>query len=237
MLTSSVTPGRVIQGHQEFSLITRDRMELGACKWHRWTCIAKAPQLICNLAQLGYIKVMTWPSPEVKFWNWPFKVKRYIFWTLSTSATRWCLFYFRISVIEKVIHGKPTPCQKIFFSLMTSGVKSIDLRSNLIEKRYRGMKRAIQCFFRILPSYHTFGDNSECLRKNSHFLEIWPLVTSGDLNIDLTWKWPLQKLEITSQPIQCRLQNVSTLRSFRDLRGGPNRPPPDRISVKKAGQE
>ena len=59
MLTSSVTPGRVIQGHQEFSLITRDRMELGACKWHRWTCIAKAPQLICNLAQLGYIKVMT----------------------------------------------------------------------------------------------------------------------------------------------------------------------------------
>ena len=237
MLTSSVTPGRVIQGHQEFSLITRDRMELGACKWHRWTCIAKAPQLICNLAQLGYIKVMTWPSPEVKFWNWPFKVKRYIFWTLSTSATRWCLFYFRISVIKKVIHGKPTPCQKIFFSLMTSGVKSIDLRSNLIEKRYRGMKRAIQCFFRILPSYHTFGDNSECLRKNSHFLEIWPLVTSGDLNIDLTWKWPLQKLEITSQPIQCRLQNVSTLRSFRDLRGGRIGPPPDRISVKKAGQE
>ena len=181
MLTSSVTPGRVIQGHQEFSLITRDRMELGACKWHRWTCIAKTPQLICNLAQLGYIKVMTWPSPEVKFWNWPFKVKRYIFWTFSTSATRWCLFYFRISVIKKVIHGKPTPCQKIFFSLMTSGVKSIDLRSNLIEKRYRGMKRAIQCFFRILPSYHTFGDNSECLRKKQPFSRN---LTFGDL-----W-WP-----------------------------------------------
>ena len=112
---------------------------------------------------------MTWPSPEVKFWNWPFKVKRYIFWTLSTSATQWCLFYFRISVIKKVIHGKPTPCQKICFSLMTSGVKSIDLRSNLIEKRYRGVKRAIRCFFRILPSYHTFGDNSECLRKKQPF--------------------------------------------------------------------
>ena len=116
---------------------------------------------------------------------------------------------------------------------MTSGVKSIDLRSNLIEKRYRGMKRAIQCFFLILPSYHTFGVNSECLRKNSHFLEIWPLVTSGDLNIDLTWKWPLQKLEITSQSIQCRLQNVSTLRSFRDLRGGPNRPPRTELALKK----
>ena len=70
--------------------------------------------------------------------------------------------------------------------------------------------------------------------KNSHFLEIWPLVTSGDLNIDLTWKWPLQKLEITSQPIQCRLQNVSTLRSFRDLRGGgPNRPPRTELALKK----
>ena len=35
---------------------------------------------------------------------------------------------------------------------MTSGAKTIDLRSNLREKRYRGMKRAIQCFFLIPPS-------------------------------------------------------------------------------------
>ena len=115
MLTSSVTPGRVIQGHQEFSLITRDRMELGACKWHRWTCIAKAPQLICNLPQLGYIKVMTWPSPEVKFWNWPFKVKRYIFWTFSTSATRWCLFF--VSLLSKKLFMENQLHVKKYFSL------------------------------------------------------------------------------------------------------------------------
>ena len=237
MLTSSVTPGRVIQGHQEFSLITRDRMELGACKWHRWTCIAKAPQLICNLAQLGYIKVMTWPSSEVKFWNWPFKVKRYIFWTLSTSATRWCLFYFRISVIKKLFMENQLHVKKYFFLWWPLGVKSIDLRSNLIENvtgAWRELSNAFLEFFLAIILLEIIANVCE---KNSHFLEIWPLVTSCDLNIDLTWKWPLQKLEITSQPIQRRLQNVSTLRSFRDLRGGPNRPPPDRISVKKAGQE
>ena len=33
------------------------------------------------------------------------------------------------------------------FYLMTSGAKIIGLRSNLIEKLYRGMKRVLQCFF------------------------------------------------------------------------------------------
>ena len=127
-----------------------------------------------------------WPWPEVKFWPWPFKVKRYIFWTLSTSWTRWCHFYLRISIIKKVINEKRSRCKTIIFSLMTSGAKTIDLRSNLSEKRYWGLKRATRCFFRIPPSYHTFRDNRECLRKNRDFLKIWPLVTSGDLNIDLT---------------------------------------------------
>ena len=35
----------------------------------------------------------------------------------------------------------------IFFPLMTSGAKTTDLRLNLIEKRYRDMKKASQCFF------------------------------------------------------------------------------------------
>ena len=127
---------------------------------------------------------LTWP--EVKFWNWPFKVKRYVFRTVSTSWTRWYHSHFRISYIKKVINEKPSPWKTITFSLMTSGAKTIDLRSNLSEKRYRGNKRATQCFFRIPPSYHTFRDICECLRKNRDFLKIWPLVTSGDLNIDLT---------------------------------------------------
>ena len=156
-------------------------MELGACKWHRCTCIAKAPQLICNLTQLSYIKVMTWPSPEVKFWNWPFNFKRYIFWTLSTSATRWCLFYFRISVIKKVIHGKPTPCQKYFFLWWPLESKVLTL-GQIWSKNFTGAWRELSsAFFRILPSYHTFGDNSECLRKTAIFFRN---LTFGDL-----W-WP-----------------------------------------------
>ena len=34
-----------------------------------------------------------------------------------------------------------------FFHLMTSVAKTIDIRSNLVEKRYRGMRRALQYFF------------------------------------------------------------------------------------------
>ena len=126
-----------------------------------------------------------WPWPEVKFWPWPFKVKRYIFRSLSTSWTRWCHFYFRISIIKKVITEKQSSGKTEIFSLMTSGAKTIDLRSNLSEKRYWGLKRATRCFFRIPPSCHTFWDICECLRKNRDFLNIWPLVTSGDLNVDL----------------------------------------------------
>ena len=37
--------------------------------------------------------------------------------------------------------------ENITSHLMTSGAKTVDLTSNLIEKRYWGMKRAIQCFF------------------------------------------------------------------------------------------
>ena len=42
---------------------------------------------------------LTWL--EVRFWNWPFKVRRYVFRTVSTSWIRWCHFYVRISIIEK----------------------------------------------------------------------------------------------------------------------------------------
>ena len=52
------------------------------------------------------------------------------------------------------------------------------LTSNMIEKRYRGTKRAPQCFFQILPSPHTCGDNDDCLRKK---IVISRNLTFGDL--------------------------------------------------------
>ena len=121
----------------------------------------------------------------------PFKFEKDMFRTGSMRQIRWCHFYFRISHIKKVINGISSPRKTITFHLMTSGAKPTDLWSNLIEKRYRGTRRAPQCFFlfRIRPCFHTFGDKSDCMRK-SRFFKIWHFVTSGDLNIDLTWKWP-----------------------------------------------
>ena len=61
------------------------------------------------------------------------------------------------------------------FHLMTFGAKTIDLRSNLIGKRFRGMRRAPNASFVILASYHTLGDNSDCLRKIAIFskFDLW----------------------------------------------------------------
>ena len=69
---------------------------------------------------------------------------------------------------------------------MTSGAKTVDIRSNLIEKLYRGTKRTLQCFFfLVLPNYDTLEIIAIVCEKH-YFLQIWPSVTSDGLNIDLT---------------------------------------------------
>ena len=52
----------------------------------------------------------------------------------------------------------------IIFHLMTSGAKVVDLRSNPIEKKLLGHEESYQMFF-ILPSYRTFGANTDYLQK------------------------------------------------------------------------
>ena len=105
---------------------------------------------------------------------------------------------------------------------MTSRAKTVDLMLNLIGKRYRGMKRALQCFSLILPSYHTFGDNSDCSRKNRYFLQNWPLVTSI-----LTWPENGLSKSLTSRRglsnVVCRWSLGSVV--F-EIRGGFLKPPP-----------
>ena len=46
---------------------------------------------------------LTWP--EVKFWNWPFLVKKYTGRTGSTRPTWWCHFYFCITHIKRLIQN------------------------------------------------------------------------------------------------------------------------------------
>ena len=184
---------------------------------------------------------MTWPWPdldltwsEVKFLNWLFKIKQYIFRTGSTRPIRWHYFFYCISHSKKEKKEKPSLWKTIIFHLMTSGAKTVNLRSNLIETRYWGMERAIHCFF-ILPSYHTFGVNSYCSRKNRYFLKIWPLVMFGDLTIDLTWKWPCKSLR--SRRVLCNAVCCLSLSSavFFRTDGGDLKPPPhtEPVSVRQ----
>ena len=60
---------------------------------------------------------------------------------------------------------------------MTSVAKTIELRPDLTGKRYRGMRKPPQYFFRILPSYHTFADKAIVCKKISFSQNL----TFGDL--------------------------------------------------------
>ena len=73
---------------------------------------------------------LTW-RPEAKIWNWPFKVIKQMFRTGSTGQTRCCHFSFHVPHITKVINEKPYPWKTKTFHLMTSGAKTVDLRSHL----------------------------------------------------------------------------------------------------------
>ena len=204
-----------------FSPISRDMMEIQTRKWcqcHangvmqmvpcKWCHANGAMQLVpaCRAASEDvHIDLLaSWSDLSSNFSNWPFNVKKCMLQTGWTRRTRWCHFYFRISHIKKVINEKPSPWKTTTFHLVTSGVKTMNLRSSLIEKRHQGMKRAPQCFFfRILPSYHTFGDNSDCLRKslfsqNLTFGGLWWPQYWPDLKITFFKIWDLVAVYLMS---------------------------------------
>ena len=109
---------------------------------------------------------LTWP--EVKFWTWPFKVKKYMFRIGTTRWTRWCHFYTRTSNVKKLLM-KTISVKNDNFHLMISGAETIDPRPNRI-------KSYLQCFF---------------------FLEFFLSIILLDIimivceKLDLTWKRPL----------------------------------------------
>ena len=147
-----------------------------------------------------------------------------MFRTGSTRKTRWCRFHFRISRIKNVINKKRLP-ENYMFSLMTSGGKTLELRSNLIAKRCKNTKRAHHCFFQILLSYHTFGDNSVCLRKITIFSKFhlwWPLVIS-------ILSWPENGLGKTLRSchfISNAVYHLSLSSEVFEIRWGFLKPPP-----------
>ena len=55
-----------------------------------------------------WVKIWLWPDlgltwPEVKYWNWPCKVRKNIFRIGSTRRTRWCPFIFVSLISAKLL--------------------------------------------------------------------------------------------------------------------------------------
>ena len=128
------------------SSISHGKMKIEMHKWCQTTWLIEPPQKMRILTYLGLGSwsdldlSLTWP--KVKFWNWPFNIKKYMFQTRSTSWTRWChFFYFRSSHVKKVIN-KNIYIKNDDSYLMTYGAKTIGLRLNLIKKHCQCMRRA-----------------------------------------------------------------------------------------------
>ena len=146
------------------------------------------------LAYLGHDVTSTWPWPELT-WDQIFKLtfqcqKEHVSNRLDEVNTMVSLLFSYLPY-QQVINGKIISMKNVNFPFDGLGSQTVDLMSNLIKKTLPVHEKGSQMHFWILLSYHTFEDNSDCLRKNHNFLKILHLVTSGDLNIDLTWKWPI----------------------------------------------
>ena len=132
---------------------------------------------------LGHDLTLTWPDLKSNF-EIDLSRSNHMFQTGSTSQIRWCQFYFHVSDIKKVINGEQFVWKTIIFHLMTSGTKTVDLRSNLIENAIGAWKEISNVFFLFFLA-----------------IILWELIaivcknlTVGDLNIDMAWKWPCRSL-------------------------------------------
>ena len=101
------------------------------------------------------------------------------------------IIYIFISLISKSCWRKTISVKTTTFHLMTSGAKTIDLRSNIIKSIARAWgelpNASFECFLAIIV---TFGDNSDCLQKIVIFSKFdiwWAPVT-------LIFTWPENKL-------------------------------------------
>ena len=108
----------------------------------------------------------------------------------SMRQTQWCHCHFHIFHIrKKKVIKKNHLCEKWQVFLWWPLEPKLLTLGQIWLKNVTGAWRELSnAFLWILPSYHTFGDKSNC--KNHYLHKIWPSVTCGDLNIDMTWKWP-----------------------------------------------
>ena len=186
-----LTPRGHLKGHPrsqrsstvfEFLPITFDWKEIQRRGWSHCVSLVETLQMICNMTYFGDLDLDLDLDPRSNF-DLDLLRSKDTFSEASRRAEHDGAIFIFVSLLSKKLLPKNNLREKrIFFLWWPLEPKLLTLGQIW---RCWGLKRATRCFFRIPPSCHTFWDICECLRKNRDFLNIWPLVTSGDLNVDL----------------------------------------------------
>ena len=147
------------------------------------TWVVKTIRKLCILTYLGHDPTLTWPDLRSEFEIDLSMSKKTMFRTGWSRQTQRCHFYFCISHIKKFINEKPFRKKTIILIWWPMVIKlwsskTIEIRSNLIEKRYGGMQEAPQRFF---ESFLAILEIITLACEKSLFSQSW---TFGDL-----W-WP-----------------------------------------------
>ena len=142
----------------------------------------------------------------------------------STRKTRCCRFRFRISRIKNVINKKRLPEKLyVFFDDLWRQNSWTQVKPD--RKTLQEHEESSPLLFQILLSYHTFGDNSVCLRKITIFSKFhlwWPLVIS-------ILSWPENGLGKTLRSchfISNAVYHLSLSSEVFEIRWGFLKPPP-----------
>ena len=173
-----------------FLPISRDRLQVETRYWCQATWPIELLRRMRTLIYLGHDLTLTWHDMRS---NFEIDHSRWKSACSEQARQGWHDGVLFVSPIQKVVNEKPSRWKRIFFIWWPLQPKLLDLRSNLIIKSYWGMKGAPHSFFKFFLAIILL-EMQRLFAKNRYFLKIWHLVTSVDLNIDLTWKWPWQSL-------------------------------------------
>ena len=154
-------------------------------KWCQPTRLVKPPRKICILAYLGHDLALTGPDLT---WDQSLKLvfqgqKVHVSHLLDEANTV-VSFSFRISHIWK----KNICLKNDNFWFDDLWIQIIDLSLNLIEKQFRGMKRAPHCFFVlflaiILLEIIAFVFEKSIFYRNLTFSDLWGPQSWPDLKM------------------------------------------------------
>ena len=76
------------------ALFSKFIIELEPCARYHCVCLIMTHRLVCNMTYLGHASVQV-ICPDVRSgFNWPFRVKMYMFWTVLTRGIRRYKIFF-----------------------------------------------------------------------------------------------------------------------------------------------